>query len=996
MCIHKTSKINDHFSPTVLSGTKLNIDWDQCDYVDCNELNELDIRAQDLNIIQYNVRGILSKQDDLHDLLTNMLDGKIHVVILCETWLTSSNKSRLNIPGYTYIGTERANKKGGGVGFLLKDDLKFRKRTDLQLSNSLLENDWVELKCNTDNVLIGSLYRPPNTNEKQFLTAYNKITKTLNKYNGNTILGMDHNLDFLKLDKHKATGEFLELNLDNNLLPCITRPTRITKSSATLIDNIFINLKLHEDCRTSIITIDLSDHLPCLLTVPDIYTTKKVMMKTSRKFTDKNVSHIISDVSSINWNTKLNVKSSNDSFTEFHKTLTDTIDRHAPPRTVMIRTKKKPNPWITKGTINSCQRLRTSYSKTLLPNCPEIDKENYKTHRNLLTRLKRRSKMLYYQNLCLDYRNNSKKLWQIINEVSGKIKDKSSVIECLKINNIRTYSSSKITNEFGNYFSKVGNQFASKIKKPTHADTHYLNKISSIQKSVFLIPVTETEIEKIIMSLPNKPSSGSDGISNILLKRLKNCIIHPLTLIFNKSITEGEFPDIMKVADVVPLYKSKSPMETTNYRPISLLLTISKILEKVIYKRIYSFLNDNHQLYDSQYGFRAKHSCEDAVNELLSNIVKANTQKKKTIAIFLDLSKAFDTLSHELLLKKLDLYGIRGTAHKWFKSYLHGRKLRTKCVNNTGQLKYSDYYDITYGTPQGSCLGPLLFLIFCNDIFLHLESCKCILFADDTTLYYSHKNIDYLKWCIEQDLKIIADWFRANKLTLNIVKSDCILFGARASSNLKLELDGELLPFVKSTKFLGVWIDENLTWTKHVTELTVKLKRGQKLLQLSRNFLSPHALQNLYYAQFHSHLSYGIITWGNMISKGLLTTLQKLQNTCLSYLKLKHCRIPDVTELIKLVNCKLGYRLTNKLLPIKIAEAFATDAHNKSLLKNHRYNTRNKLIPNIPSSKDKKYHDCYLVASLTDFQTLPAVTRELPNIHRFYKECKKIICRDKQ
>ena len=126
MCIHKQSNINDHFSSTVLSGTKFDIDWDQCDYVDCNELNELEICAQDLNIIQYNVRGILIKQDDLYDLLTNLLDNKIHVVILCETWLTTSNKSRLNIPGYKYIGTERVNKKGGGVGFLLKDDLKFR------------------------------------------------------------------------------------------------------------------------------------------------------------------------------------------------------------------------------------------------------------------------------------------------------------------------------------------------------------------------------------------------------------------------------------------------------------------------------------------------------------------------------------------------------------------------------------------------------------------------------------------------------------------------------------------------------------------------------------------------------------------------------------------------------------------------------------------------------------------------------------------------------
>ena len=180
--------------------------------------------------------------------------------------------------------------------------------------------------------------------------------------------------------------------------------------------------------------------------------------------------------------------------------------------------------------------------------------------------------------------------------------------------------------------------------------------------------------------------------------------------------------------------------------------------------------------------------------------------------------------------------------------------------NTTGQLVYSNHYDVTYGTPQGSYLGPLLFLIFCNDIYLHLERFRCILFADDITLYDSHKNLDYLKWCLEQDLKIVSDWFRANKLTLNILKSDCILFGSSATRRIKLELDGITLPFVKSTKFLGIWIDEHLNWSKHVSELTVKLKRGQKLLQLSKNFLSPHALQSLYYAQFHSHLSYSIIT----------------------------------------------------------------------------------------------------------------------------------------
>ena len=198
-------------------------------------------------------------------------------------------------------------------------------------------------------------------------------------------------------------------------------------------------------------------------------------------------------MTSINWETRLDVMSSNDTFTEFHNKVTNAIDRHAPLRTVVVKTKKKPNPWITKGTINSCQRLRTAFNKTLLPNCTAIEL------RNQLTRLKRRSKILYYQNLCLDYRNNSKKLWQIINEVSGKIKDKSSVIECLKINNIRTYSSKKITNKFGSYFSKVGGMFASKIKNLIQSENHYLNKISGLQKSIFLSPVTEIEIEKIII-----------------------------------------------------------------------------------------------------------------------------------------------------------------------------------------------------------------------------------------------------------------------------------------------------------------------------------------------------------------------------------------------------------------------------------------------------------------------------------------------------------------
>ena len=173
----------------------------------------------------------------------------------------------------------------------------------------------------------------------------------------------------------------------------------------------------------------------------------------------------------------------------------------------------------------------------------------------------------------------------------------------------------------------------------------------------------------------------------------------------------------MKMAEVIPLYKGKCKFEPGNYRLISLLLTMSKILEKLLYKRTYAFLDNNNQIYHSQYGLRSKHSCENVTGDLISQILKSQQQNKYTAALFLDLLKAFDTLNHELLLNKLEIYGVRGIALDWFRSYLSGRTMRLKC--QAGEIKaqtYSEWYKISHSTPQGSCLGPLLFLVFCNDL----------------------------------------------------------------------------------------------------------------------------------------------------------------------------------------------------------------------------------------------------------------------------------------
>ena len=258
----------------------------------------------------------------------------------------------------------------------------------------------------------------------------------------------------------------------------------------------------------------------------------------------------------------------------------------------------------------------------------------------------------------------------------------------------------------------------------------YLNKIKRNEKSIFLTPCSQPEIRQIILSLKNKKSSGHDGISNLLLKDLVDVLTYPLHIIFNKCLIQGIFPDIMKIADIVPLHKNGNIHIVDNYRPISLLMTISKILEKLVYNRVYAFLNKTNQIYDSQYGFRSKHSCEHAISELVGNILKGKENGEHTISVFLDLSKAFDMLEYSTLFQKLDIYGIRGTALNWFKSYLTNREMRTKCIIND-KVRYSDRKKITYGIPpQGSCLGPLLFLIFCNDLHLNLEFTKCILFAD--------------------------------------------------------------------------------------------------------------------------------------------------------------------------------------------------------------------------------------------------------------------------
>ena len=950
MCVHSLAFVNNTVDLSSLSVYDSTLD--NCDYVDVDK--RLEIGDSDLGIFQLNVRGLVGKSDLLKKLINeNFGEHPPDVLLLCETWM-SKKSPQISFKGYNIFETRRSHKRGGGTCVLVKNTLQSRNSILKHDPFNCIEYTLVECKIKSNHYVIGSLYRAPNTNQREFISEYNRLLKlisTLKPYG--IILGMDHNLDLLKNSIHSFTHDFVECNVNYGLMPTINRPTRITRTSATLIDNIFVSENFLGKYYSSIIIDDLSDHLPCVTILENEVQIKKSKKKvTSRDLRPKHVESLKSDISKLLYTNDI-TQDTNQYFKNFHDDLCKIIEQNCPIRTRMVPCHKfRSLPWITPGLLKSMGQSKRLYQQFLSNPSDQQSVCKYKEYRNMLNKVKRVCKTRYYQDKCVEYKRNTKKLWQLINNVIHKSNDKSDVIDCIKANNIEIYGKTEISNKFGEYFSQLGETFANKIRKSRIPIDTYLSVITRNSKSIFTSPTNEFEIRRLIGALPNKKSSGHDNIDNVLLKQIAVEIAPILADIFNQSLLSGVFPDIMKLAEVVPLFKNKDRMVTSNYRPISLLITLSKILEKIVYKRTYSFLQKHRILYKSQYGFRSAHSCENAITELVGHVIKEQEMGKHTAALFLDLSKAFDTLEHKVLLKKLEIYGIRGSLLDWFESYLHQRKLMAKC-NNT----LSQEYNVSYGTPQGSILGPLLFIIFCNDLNLHLTFLTCIQFADDTTLYCSEKSLRLIESNFNHDIEIIYDWFCANKLTLNASKSVGVIFRSniKDSHELKIMIGDTVIKPVTETKFLGLWLDDKLNWNKHYSELLIKLNQGVNLLRKAQKLLDKSSLLSLYYAHFHSHLTYAMVVWSGMYSKRMLNKFQKLQNRCKKIMKLSQGVLISIEDLIKIEMCKLGYKTVHKLLPENLNTCLYTNAQGLSLSRKHSYNTRNKGDLRVPIYKRKNF-----------------------------------------
>ena len=524
-----------------------------------------------------------------------------------------------------------------------------------------------------------------------------------------------------------------------------------------------------------------------------------------------------------------------------------------------------------------------------------------------------------------------------------QIKDKKDPFpSCILENGSSITDPTIIANKFNSYFTSIANDIQSKIHSSHTNFVKYLKEPNIY--NFFISPTSQFEVFNIISNLKSSKASGPNSIPTVILKQFNNEISYVLSNLFNLSFSTGVFPDVLKISSVLPLFKKDSKLLCGNYRPISLLSNISKILEKLMYSRLYGFLNIYNCLNELQFGFRAGNSTAHALLSITEKIRNALDNDQFACGVFIDLRKAFDTVDHEILIKKLEHYGARGIPKHWFCSYLNNRKQFVSINGFKSSLE-----SISCGVPQGSVLGPLLFLIYINDLSCSIKYSTVYHFADDTNLLCINKSLKSLCNKINYDLKKLTDWLNGNRISLNTDKTEFVIFRKPRKkinfNNVKIKLNGKRLSPSSHIKYLGILIDENLSWNFHITELCKKLNRANSMLSKIRYYVDKNTLRCLYFAIFSSHMSYCCQIWGQIGNHHLnkILSLQRSALRILNFLPFRsdvsNCflesNIASFNDLVKKTNILFVYDSLKKNLPPSISDYFTLSSEV------HSYNTRN-------------------------------------------------------
>ena len=958
-----------------------------------------------MSVCHANVRS-LKTEGKLEELSLLADSENFDIITLSETWLDNSFPNELlSINGFQLpLRKDRETGQGGGVALYVKNNLPCRRCTDLEAAGS--ECIWAEITTNTGKLLIGVYYRPPGQSAADkdiFLDDLSHSISAAIELNPKILLITgDFNDRCQQWDSAHTDSELgqrlFDLLTKNSLHQLISEPTRVSEYSETLLDLMITDSPGYVLNSGVLSPISTSDHSVVFCSFLMTHFKDRPFKRSVWDYKRANFDDLNNTLNNAPWDTGLAVFDSiNDSVSYWSDLFLDTCKQFIPFREVTIRPKDKP--WITceiKRLIkkrnrawNSYKRLTSGPQPHTLATVLRIERlyQLYKRLRNFTVNSIKNSIRKYFDNIRskLDSKEiNPKKWWSL----------SKSILGCKLCQNIptlvdqgKTVSSCLEKCEIFNAY------FADQCKIPPDDDPIPLPDFTyRTEARLHILEAKVHEVEKILRSLKTSSACGPDGIGNILLKNCAPSIASSLTTLFNHCLSNSFFPDSWKKSNVCPVHKKSNKQLKENYRPISLLCNVSKVLERVVYNIFYEYLTSNNILSQKNSGFKKNDSTINQLASILHIIYNGLEMGREARMVFLDISKAFDRVWHTGLLFKLKQYGFDEPVLHFIECYLSNRLQR---VTLGGQS--SSWLPVEAGVPQGSILGPLLFLVYINDITDNI-TCDIRLFADDTSILEIVHDPNASAESLNTNLTLLHRWGKLWRMAFNAIKSISLIFSSKRNKpdHPILLIGNNPIPSSREHTHLGITLTSNLSWDQHITRITSKASQRLALLRRLKYKLSRNTLSKLYTTMIRPILEYGCVLFDNCsqhLSQSLETVQYEAARICLGALRhtprvllLKELRWHTLANRRKYFKLVLFYKMYNKLTPAYLYNlvprdvAFTTGRllRNRANLRQIKFSTR-------------RFGESFLPSAIRLWNTLPCDVRDCTSLPQFKAKLKTLL-----